>query len=63
MTYATYVLMILVPFYGKYDVISAEPNISFRECMIQAEAYNDKMRRRRSFAVCMPTLKTLDSDR
>lgn len=63
MTYATYVFMILIPFYNHYQIMTAEPNTTFRECMIKAETYNNKMRHRKSFAVCMPTLKTLDADR
>ena len=50
-----YVFMLLVPSYGKYEIIAAEPRQSYRECMIAAQNYNDKINGK-SFAVCMPTI-------
>lgn len=50
-----YVFMLLVPSYGKYEIIAAEPRQSYRECMIKAQHYNQNIRTK-SFAVCMPTL-------
>jgi len=52
--------MIFVSFYGKYDVIAAEPSITFRQCMLKAQQYNDRPTKRQSFAACMPTIKELD---
>jgi len=56
MTSVSYVLMILMPFYGNYSVISAETYTSFRKCMVNAEDYNYKTTRK-TFAVCMPIVE------
>lgn len=53
---ASYVLMIMLPVYGNYQVIAAESYLSFRKCMVQAQDYNYKTKRK-SFAVCMPIVK------
>ena len=47
--------MILVPSYGKYEIITAEPRLTFRQCMAEAQHYNDAIDSK-SFAVCMPTI-------
>jgi hypothetical protein len=52
--------MIFVSFYGKHDIIAAEPNITFRDCMVKAQQYNNRPAKRQSFAACMPTIKELD---
>lgn len=56
----TYVLLIMIPSYGKYEVIAAEPRISFRQCMVSAQHHNDKIAGK-SFAVCMPTIREKSS--
>lgn len=48
--------MILMPFYGNYEIIAAEPYTGFRKCMLQAEDYNYK-NKRKTFAVCMPIVE------
>lgn len=53
---ASYVLMIMLPMYGKYEIISAQPYISFRKCMVEAQDYNYRTERK-TFAVCMPIVK------
>lgn len=56
MTSVSYVLMILIPMHGLYEIISAEPHVTFRQCMVMAEDFNDR-KASKAFAVCMPTIK------
>jgi len=56
---ASYVFMIMLPFYGNYQVIEAKPYVTFRKCMIEAQEYNYKTKRK-TFAVCMPIVKDED---
>jgi len=51
--------MIMLPFYGNYQVIEAKPYVTFRKCMIEAQEYNYKTKRK-TFAVCMPIVKDED---
>ena len=60
MTYAAYVFIIMAPVLDKYAMISAQPNVSFRTCMVEAQKYNETEQPRGSFAVCMPIIKDLD---
>ena len=50
-----YVFILLMPWYGNYQIIGAEPQKSFRQCMLLAQQHNDK-HAGKSFAVCMPTI-------
>jgi hypothetical protein len=59
MVSVSYVLMIMMPFYGNYQVIGAETYLSFRKCMVEAQDYNYKTKRK-TFAVCMPIAKDED---
>ena len=57
----TYVLLIMLPMYGKYEIIGAEPLLTFRQCMLKAQEHNDNIEGR-TFAACMPSIRGTDAD-
>ena len=46
----------LIPVYAAIDILTAEPNVTFRQCMLKAQKHNENINGN-SFAVCMPTFR------
>ena len=56
MASVSYVLLIIIPMHGLYEIIAAEPHVGFRQCMVEAQDFNER-KATKAFAVCMPTIK------
>ena len=58
MNLIVYYLVIFIPTQTSYEIIEAMPNLTFLECAIEAEKYNNSDAK--SFATCIPIKKELE---